>query len=63
MLRGAAWLCSYLLILSCDVNIKPKQVDQPCTRTTQCDTGLACEGGVCVRSSEAEVDGGIDAGG
>ncbi|HET6416482.1 MAG TPA: hypothetical protein VFG22_09315 [Polyangiales bacterium] len=63
MLRGVAWLCSYLLILGCGVNIKPKQVDQPCTRTTQCDTGLACEGGVCVPSSDGGVDDGTDAGG
>jgi hypothetical protein len=63
MLRKVAWLCSSLLILGCNVNIKPKLLDQPCTRTGQCDTGLSCEGGVCVRSPDGGVDGGIDAGG
>jgi len=35
------------LVAACGSDITPKQLDEPCTRTSQCDTGLVCLTGVC----------------
>lgn len=32
---------------ACGSNITPRQINEPCTRTSQCDTGLVCLTGVC----------------
>ncbi len=50
------------LLLGCGVNLQPKQVDEPCTRTSQCEVGLVCQAGVCQPAPDAGVDGGPDGG-
>jgi hypothetical protein len=45
------------LVAACGANITPKQIDEPCTRTSQCDTGLVCLTGVCQLDPEAGTGG------
>jgi hypothetical protein len=51
-----------LLWLGCGRDITPKNIDEPCTRTSQCSVGLECKAGVCMPLPDAGVDGGADAG-
>ena len=58
----ALWLPLFLLLLGCGVNLTPKKVDEPCTRTGQCEVGLVCLAGVCQPIADGGVDGGADGG-
>lgn len=62
-MHAAAIALMTLLVLSgCGRNITLKQLNEPCTRTSQCETGLACLAGVCLPAPDASVDGGVDGG-
>jgi len=58
-----------LLVLAlsngCDgLEAPPKQVGEPCTRSHQCEVGLACIAGECVVApppADASVDAAVDA--
>ena len=54
---AAALLVGSILAFACGTNITPKQVDEPGTRTEQCDTGLVCLTGVCQPDPEAGAGG------
>jgi hypothetical protein len=41
-----------------DATTAPKLAGEPCTRTSECASGLECGGGVCRAISDASVDGG-----
>lgn len=41
-----------------DVATAPKLAGEPCTRTSECASGLECTGGVCRAISDASVDAG-----
>jgi hypothetical protein len=58
MPRCAFWLPLLTLIYGCGQSFPPKQLNEPCTRTAQCETGLVCSAGVCLPT----LDGGADAG-
>jgi hypothetical protein len=59
MNRWAVWLpFALLLLLGCGRNIVPKQLNEPCTRTGQCEMGLACVAGVCAPMPDAGADDG-----
>jgi len=63
MSRSAPWLLlAFALLLfalcGCGRDIVPKQVDEPCTRTAQCDLGLECSAGVCRPIADAGADAG-----
>jgi hypothetical protein len=67
MTHRAPWLVSAfallsLTVVSCGRDIVPKQLDEPCTRTAQCDVGLECSAGVCLPIADGGADGGADAG-
>ena len=62
MTRGLLCLSFCLLLLGCGRDISPKGLDEPCTRTAQCEVGLACLVGVCLPAPDAGMDGGLDAG-
>ena len=62
MSRRLLLLSLCLLWLGCGRNITPKNIDEPCTRTSQCTVGLVCLSGVCLPLPDAGVDGGADAG-
>jgi hypothetical protein len=51
-----------LALVSCGRDIIPKQIDEPCTRTGQCDVGLECSAGVCLPIVDGGADAGADAG-
>ncbi len=59
-------LCLLLasMAVACGTEILPKQENEPCTRTGQCDVGLECLAGVCreISTPDAGVDGGAEAG-
>ena len=48
-----------LLLAGCGRDIVDKTLDEPCTRTEQCEAGLECIAGVC-RPVPVE-DAGVDA--
>ncbi|MGB5525013.1 MAG: hypothetical protein WBM96_20750 [Polyangiales bacterium] len=52
------WLPFSLVLLACGSDIRPKQLDEPCVRTAQCDVGLSCLAGVCTPTPDAAVDAG-----
>ena len=63
MTRRTPWLlCAFVLVpfvlVSCGANFAAKQLDEPCTRTSQCEEGLECTAGVCQPVSDAGVDAG-----
>ncbi|MGB5192804.1 MAG: hypothetical protein WBN70_07465 [Polyangiales bacterium] len=63
MTRRVPWVLCVLMLLpvwlaGCGVNFPPKQQDEPCTRTSQCEEGLECSAGVCQPSADAGVDAG-----
>ena len=61
MVGRSLWLLLTLVLAfsaSCGRNIVAKELDEPCTRTEQCETGLECKAGVCLPISDAGVDGG-----
>ncbi len=58
MVRLFLLLALCLSILGCGRDITDKQLGEPCTRTSQCELGLACLAGVC----QLEPDAGVDAG-
>lgn len=65
-LREVSALCIAALLAigalaGCGTDIQLKDLDEPCTRTDQCIEGLACLSGVCLESSDAGVDGAMDA--
>ena len=67
MTHRACWLvCAFALLSfalgSCGRNITLKQLEEPCTRTDQCEAGLQCSAGVCLPMEDAGADGGADAG-
>jgi hypothetical protein len=67
MTHRARWLAFVFAMLSfvlgsCGRDIALKQVDEPCTRTGQCEAGLECSAGVCLPIPDAGADGGADAG-
>gem|GEM_PF-4322061 len=62
MFRRSFWLSLCLLSLGCGRDIRPKQLDEPCTRTEQCVMGLTCLSGVCLAAPEPDLDAGVDAG-
>jgi hypothetical protein len=45
-----------LLVAGCGRDIVDKQLDEPCTRTEQCEAGLECIAGVCRPAEDAGVD-------
>ena len=45
-----------VLGLACERSITPKKLDEPCTRSGQCERGLVCLAGVCRPESEAPRD-------
>jgi len=61
--RATRWFCGFLLLPSllagCGRDIVDKKLDEPCTRTEQCEDGLECIAGVC-RPVPVE-DAGVDA--
>ncbi|UCH30400.1 MAG: hypothetical protein JSV06_05085 [Myxococcales bacterium] len=61
--RRALWLLWFAFLFGCGVNITPKQLDEPCTRTAQCEVGLVCQAGVCQPMGDAGVGGSGGAGG
>lgn len=64
MIGRLLWLLLALLSITCGREVLPKQLNDPCTRTGQCDVGLECLAGVClpISTPDAGVDGGADAG-
>ncbi|MGB8330135.1 MAG: hypothetical protein WCE62_08390 [Polyangiales bacterium] len=62
MMRRLWWVSFWLLVLGCDESITPKQINEPCTRTSQCVLGLSCLAGVCTAPNDGGVDGGTDGG-
>jgi hypothetical protein len=38
----------------------PKRAGEPCTRTSECESGLVCGGGVCRLAGDASVDAATD---
>jgi len=52
------WSLLLVLFFGCGESFAPKQVDEPCTRTAQCDTGLECSAGVCLPAPDGGTDGG-----
>lgn len=60
-MAARVWLL-LCLVLGCGTEIRPKALNQPCTRTGQCERGLSCQGGVCLPVPDAGVDGGSDGG-
>jgi hypothetical protein len=62
MTRRLSRVALLLLAAGCGVNITPKQINEPCTRTSECSTGLTCLAGVCSEASDAGADAGMDAG-
>ena len=56
------WLSLAVLVVGCGRNITAKQLNEPCTRTAQCEPPLVCLVGVCVPNADAGVDGGADGG-
>ena len=63
MARRFLWLSLFLLVFGCERNLRAKKLDEPCTRTAQCDMGLVCLAGVCRPESESgdgdPLDGGM----
>ena len=45
---------------SCSGVAAPKRAGEPCTRTSECQSGLACASGVCRETTDASSDGGTD---
>lgn len=43
---------------SCTGVAVPKRAGEPCTRTSECQTGLVCASGVCRSTTDAAVDAG-----
>ncbi|MFW2389620.1 MAG: Dickkopf N-terminal cysteine-rich domain-containing protein [Polyangiales bacterium] len=62
MSRRLIWLSFCLLSLGCERNLSVKQLDEPCTRTAQCEEGLACLSGVCRPESERMESDPVDGG-
>ncbi|HJL18061.1 MAG TPA: hypothetical protein RMH99_20525 [Sandaracinaceae bacterium LLY-WYZ-13_1] len=42
--------------------VEPKQEGEPCTRSSECDVGLTCRGGVCMSEDDERDAGTRDAG-
>ncbi|MDH3199718.1 MAG: hypothetical protein OEM15_02380 [Myxococcales bacterium] len=55
-----AFSLALLALLGCGTTITPKDVDEPCTRTDQCKTGLVCLFGVCLPATDAGPDVSVD---
>ncbi|MBW2224678.1 MAG: hypothetical protein JRF54_10780 [Deltaproteobacteria bacterium] len=62
MYRRLLRLSLCLVLFGCGNDLRPKQLDEPCTRTDQCAAGLACLSGVCLPAPGPGADGGVDAG-
>jgi hypothetical protein len=62
MIRMWWTLALLLLATGCGRNLTAKQIDEPCTRTAQCEAGLVCLAGVCQASPDAGADAGTDGG-
>ncbi|HEY3817366.1 MAG TPA: hypothetical protein VGL81_09360 [Polyangiaceae bacterium] len=48
-------------VVGCSTDASTVGVNGACTRTTDCDPGLSCVGGVCSPSDAGPSDGGRDA--
>jgi hypothetical protein len=62
MWQRVLWLSLGFVLSACGENVSPRQLDEPCTRTAQCEAGLTCLAGVCRMTDDAGVDGGEDGG-
>ncbi len=62
MTRRLLWLSLCLVLFGCGRSISPKQLDEPCTRTAQCASGLACLSGVCWPAPDPDPDAGVAGG-
>ncbi|MBW2507069.1 MAG: hypothetical protein JRE81_00415 [Deltaproteobacteria bacterium] len=58
--RATRWFRGFLLLplllAGCGRDIVDKTLDEPCTRTEQCEAGLECTAGVCRPVEDAGVD-------
>ncbi|MGD8317535.1 MAG: hypothetical protein PVH76_07295, partial [Myxococcales bacterium] len=60
--RRLLWLPLCLWALGCGRDITAKELGEPCTRTSQCETGLVCLAGACRPQLDAGADAAVDAG-
>jgi len=59
MRRRFLWLLFCVVLLGCGRDERPKQLDEPCTRTERCALGLACLSGVCLPAPAPVPDAGV----
>ncbi len=52
-----AW-SSLLLGETCGTDIGDKRAGEPCTRSSECEEGLTCAGGICKSPEDGGADGG-----
>ncbi len=45
---------------SCTGVAAPKRAGEPCTRSSECESGLSCASGVCRETTDASTDAGTD---
>jgi len=45
---------------SCGGVAAPKRAGEPCTRTSECESGLSCASGVCRETTDASADAATD---
>jgi hypothetical protein len=62
VLFGASVFLSLGAEGSCSGSSTLKRDGEPCTRTTECQSGLTCSAGTCRASGDAGADAGADAG-
>ncbi|MEM9730505.1 MAG: hypothetical protein AAF997_18135 [Myxococcota bacterium] len=58
-IRIAALSCATLGVsgaaMGCGGDINPKTLNEPCTRTEQCEQGLVCLSGVCLEPEDGDA--------